>query len=151
MKNYGRNNIYWEISTDFLQSSLFPRGHKEMSSILADQCSALVYEPKCGGRGERGGCNLFYTVRLMEIEYFNWAVLVLLLSYKNLAKYALCTYDTLLFCFQVRLFCDYRRHTSGCNLTERWIASSSCASGPLDICYSLTSNSALFQWKDTTD
>jgi hypothetical protein len=28
---------------------MFARGHKEMSSMLADQYSALVYEPKCEG------------------------------------------------------------------------------------------------------
>jgi hypothetical protein len=31
-----------------------PGGQKEMSSILAEQYSALVYEPKCGGGGFRG-------------------------------------------------------------------------------------------------
>jgi hypothetical protein len=30
---------------------LKPGGHKEMSSFLAGQYSALVYEPKCGGGG----------------------------------------------------------------------------------------------------
>jgi hypothetical protein len=30
-------------------------GYKEMSSILTDQWRPLVYEPKCGGRGELRG------------------------------------------------------------------------------------------------
>ncbi len=29
-------------------------GRKEMSSIMADQYSAIVYEPKCGGGGVAG-------------------------------------------------------------------------------------------------
>jgi hypothetical protein len=32
---------------------MYERGHKKMSSILATN-SALVYEPKCGGRGGYG-------------------------------------------------------------------------------------------------
>jgi hypothetical protein len=32
-----------------------PGGYKEMSFILADRKSALVYEPKCGGRGVAAG------------------------------------------------------------------------------------------------
>jgi hypothetical protein len=32
-------------------SAVYPRGYKEMSSILPNQYSTLVYEPKWGGRG----------------------------------------------------------------------------------------------------
>jgi hypothetical protein len=44
------------INASPLMGPSHPGGHKEMSSILAGQYSALVYEPKCGGR--EGSCGV---------------------------------------------------------------------------------------------
>jgi hypothetical protein len=41
-----------EFSFEFLHGDVLePGGYREMSSILADQERALVYEPKCSGKG----------------------------------------------------------------------------------------------------
>jgi hypothetical protein len=58
-RNVGKNHKVKDDSwCPLARCWLLPGGHKEMSSILADQYSALVYEPKCGGWGGGGVCGV---------------------------------------------------------------------------------------------
>jgi hypothetical protein len=60
-----------ELAIRYHISSTSTGGHTEMSSILADQYSALVYEPKCGGMV--GGCgvsaNEYSCAHLAQINF----------------------------------------------------------------------------------
>jgi hypothetical protein len=47
--------VYFAWDTVHCSGWFYAGGHKEMSSILADTNSALVYEPKCRGLGGGGG------------------------------------------------------------------------------------------------
>ncbi len=70
-----RKDLLILYTLNYCSAKIIPEGlggHKDMSSILADQ-ERLVYQPKCGGGGGLGGLSQWLQLGSVSAKEYSWA------------------------------------------------------------------------------